>query len=43
MLQNEVVHNLYSSCDIKDDEVKKDELGRTCSNDWGEEKCVTEF
>jgi hypothetical protein len=30
-LHNEELHNLYSSPNIKNDQVKKDEMGRACS------------
>jgi hypothetical protein len=39
-LHNEELHNLYSSPNIKNDEVKEDERGRECSTNGGEEECI---
>jgi hypothetical protein len=30
-LHNEELHNLYSSSNVKNDQVKEDEMGRECS------------
>jgi hypothetical protein len=37
-LQNEELHNLYSSPNIN--QIKEDEMGRACSTNGGEEECI---
>jgi hypothetical protein len=39
-LHNEELHNLYSSTNNQNDQVKEDEMGRACSTNGGEEKCI---
>jgi hypothetical protein len=38
-LQNEELHNLYSSLNIIR-MIKEDELGMACRTNWGEEECI---
>jgi hypothetical protein len=39
-LHNEELHNMYSSLNIINDQVKENEMSRTCSTHGAEEECI---
>jgi len=42
-LHNEEVHNLYSSPNVVSDNIKEDEMARTCSSHGGDEIWILTF
>jgi hypothetical protein len=42
-LQNEGLHDLYSSLNTYGDQIKKQEMGRVCGQHGREERCIQGF